>query len=155
MPTAPARTPARRLADTRALLAEGVDCWVATASAGGEPYLVPLSYAWQDGAVLMATPGRYRTVRNLRARPEVRLAFGSFRDVVIADGVAEIAEVADLTDGDLDRFAGQAGWDPRASEGNVIIRVRLQRVLAWRQENELEGRVLMRDGHWIDEEVAR
>jgi len=150
----PARTAAQRLADTRAMLAAETDCWVATASQDGEPYLVPLSFAWQDGAVTMATPARYRTARNLRSRPQVRLAFGSLYDVVIADGIARVTDLAEVPDGVLEGFAEQAGWDPRASEGNAFLTVRLRRVLAWRQENELEGRVLMRDGRWIDEEEA-
>ncbi len=136
------------------MLGGEVDCWVATAS-GGVPHLVALSFGWQDGVVLLATPRRYRTVQNLMANPEVRLAFGSLRDVVIVEGSAAVRDLDEFPGPAIDRFAARAGWDPRRSEGNAIIEVAPRRVLAWREENELEGRILMRDGVWLDDEEER
>jgi general stress protein 26 len=150
----PARDRARRLRDTLAILEQGVDCWVATASAEHGPHLVPLSFAWQDGRITLATPARYRTVENLRADPEVRLAFGSLRDVVMIHGTAEVRDLSGVPDEVVDGYVAQAGWDPRDSDGNAFVEITPRRVLAWRQENELEGRVLMRDGDWLDGEVG-
>ena len=149
----PARTRAERLRDTRALLEGGSDCWVASAS-GGVPHLVALSFGWDGAVVTLATPSRYRTALNLAANPEVKLAFGTLWDVVIVDGTADVRELSEISGSVLDEFAEQAGWDPRGSEGNAIIEVKPRRVLAWRQENELTGRVLMRGGEWLDEEEA-
>src|SRR5690348_10341811 len=50
-----ARSRAQRRADTERRLREDVDLWVATAAADGTPYLVPLSFDWEDGAILVAT----------------------------------------------------------------------------------------------------
>jgi len=36
-----------------------IDVWVASASADGAPYLVPLSFDWDGEALLMATPYRW------------------------------------------------------------------------------------------------
>jgi hypothetical protein len=151
MEPSPPRTREERLADARAMLAGEADCWVATA-ADGLPHLVPLSFIWHDGVVLLATPRRYRTVRNAASHPEVRLAVGTTGDVVILEGTAVVRDLDEVAGGVLDSFAGKAGWDPRHSAGNVAIEVTPQRVLTWRHENELDGRVLMRDGVWLDEE---
>ena len=154
MTTPPARTRAERLRDTRAMLAGETDCWVASASAG-VPHLVALSFGWDGGVVTLATPGRYRTALNLRTNPEVKLAFGTLWDVVIVDGTAVVTDLDEIPSQVLDRFAEQAGWDPRASGGNAFIEVTPRRVLAWRHENELAGRVLMRDGEWLDDKEDR
>jgi len=152
--TPPPRTRSQRLRDTRALLAGGTDCWIATAS-GGVPHLVPLSFGWDGNVITMATPGRYRTALNLEVNPEVKLAFGTLEDVVIVDGTALIKGLGEIPGTVLDAFADQAGWDPRHSDGNVFIEVAPRRVLAWRQEDEFAGRVLMRAGEWLDEEEVR
>ena len=98
---------------------------------------------------------RYRTARNLSVDPAIKLAFGTRLDVVIVDGTAVLKDLSEIPGPVLDVFAEQAGWDPRDSDGNVFIEVAPGRVLAWRQENELAGRVLMRDGKWLDDEKDR
>jgi nitroimidazol reductase NimA-like FMN-containing flavoprotein (pyridoxamine 5'-phosphate oxidase superfamily) len=52
-----ARTDRRR--DTEHRLTHDNDVWVASASADGAPYLVPLSFDWDGEALLMATPYRW------------------------------------------------------------------------------------------------
>ena len=42
--------------DTEHRLTHDKDVWVASASADGAPYLVPLSFDWDGEALLMATP---------------------------------------------------------------------------------------------------
>jgi hypothetical protein len=46
-------------------------------------------------------------------------------------------------------YAAQADWDPRGSAGYVFLVLRPVRVQAWREANEIPGRALMRDGHWL------
>jgi hypothetical protein len=58
---------------------------VASASADGAPYLVPLSF-WDGEALLMATPTDSPTGRNLAATRAVRLGLGHTRDVSMIEG---------------------------------------------------------------------
>jgi hypothetical protein len=50
-----------------------VDVWVASASADGAPYLVPLSFDWDGEALLVATPYRWFRIspRRIQAWREV------------------------------------------------------------------------------------
>jgi len=60
--------------------------WVATASAEGNPYLVPLSFDWDGETLLVATPTASPTGRNLAVTWAARLALGHTRDVPMIDG---------------------------------------------------------------------
>jgi hypothetical protein len=122
---------------------------VATASAAGAPYLVPLSLAWVDDHVVIAVEQTSLTARNLIASGEARLGVGPTRDVVMIDAVLEqTVDVADQALGAA--YVAQADWDPRTSSGYVFLVLRPVRVQAWREANELAGRTLMRDGRWLD-----
>jgi hypothetical protein len=61
------RPRAERRRDTEHRLTHDVDLWVASASADGAPYLVPLSFDWDGEALLVATPTDSPTGRNLAA----------------------------------------------------------------------------------------
>ncbi|MGW5049580.1 pyridoxamine 5'-phosphate oxidase family protein [Actinokineospora sp. NPDC004072] len=149
MTAAPPRTTQDRLRDTRARLDGDVDLWVATAGPGG-PHLVPLSFLWDGATVLISTPLSSVTARNLLADPRVRLSFGPTRDVVMVAGTAEPVAVADLGAEVGDAFAAKTGFDPRTlAQPYQYFRITPQRVQAWREENELQGRVLMRKGRWV------
>jgi hypothetical protein len=50
------RSRAQHRRDTEHRLTHDIDVWVASASADGAPYLVPLSFDWEDEALLVATP---------------------------------------------------------------------------------------------------
>ena len=50
------RSRAQRRRNTEHRLNHDVDVWVASASADGASYLVPLSFDWDGEALLMATP---------------------------------------------------------------------------------------------------
>jgi hypothetical protein len=67
MPTPRSRPQRRR--DTEHRLTHDIDVWVASASADGAPYLVPLSFDWDGEALLVATPTDSPTGRN-RMVPE-------------------------------------------------------------------------------------
>jgi hypothetical protein len=147
------RSREQRKADTLAkLTAPAVDVWVATAAAGADgrarAYLVPLSLAWIDERVVLATEADSVTARNITGRGRARLGLGPTRDVVMID--AELEQVYGLDDvpvGLAEKYAAQADWDPRESGGRMqFLILRPQRVQAWREVNELPGRTLMRDG---------
>ena len=149
--TEPARSPAQRKLDSLNRLENDIDAWVATADAGsGTPYLVPLSFLWDGDTVLLATPSASPTGRNLQATGKVRLAIGPTRDVVLIEGSAHAVAATEIPDDVGDAFAAKAGFDPRRLETTYLyFFVHPQRLQAWREANELEGRELMRDGHWI------
>jgi hypothetical protein len=150
MTGAPPRGLAERLRDTRARLEGDVDLWLASSGSPGGVHLVPLSYLWDGTAFLVSTPRDSVTGRNLLADGRVRLSLGSTRDVVMVDGTAEPVDTDDLGQARGDAFAGRTGFDPRAlDEPYQYFLIRPRRVQAWREENELRGRVLMRDGRWL------
>jgi hypothetical protein len=145
----PARSLAQRLADTRRRLDEDIDAWIATA-AGDSPYLAPLSFLWDGDTIMVATAAAGRTGRNLAATGKVRLGIGLVRDVVLVEGRVELMAPEEISAELGDRFAAKTGFDPRAEAGFRYFRIRPRRIQAWREENELDGRDLMRDGTWLD-----
>jgi hypothetical protein len=145
------RSRAQRRRDTEHRLTHDVDLWVASASADGAPYLVPLSFDWDGEALLMATPTDSPTGRNLAASRAVRLGVGHTRDVSMIEGeVVEILEIDALPQQRGDRFAARSGFDPRTlTTPYRWFRISPRRIQAWREANELPGRDLMRDGGWL------
>ena len=143
------RSRADRRRDTEHRLAHDVDVWVATASADGAPYLVPLSFDWDGEALLVATPADSPTGRNLSATGAVRLGLGQTRDVSMIDADVAVFESDALPQG-RDRFAARAGFDPRTLTTTYRwFRLSPRRIQDWREANELPGRDLMRDGRWL------
>ena len=112
MPTPRSRPQRRR--DTEHRLSRDIDAWVASASADGAPYLVPLSFDWDGEALLMATPTDSPTGRNLAATRAVRLGLGHTRDVSMIEGEVDDLEIGALPQQRRDRFAAHTGFDPRA-----------------------------------------
>lgn len=145
----PARSREQRKRDVLARLEGDEDVWVATASGAGEPTLVPLSFVWHEGALLMCTRRTNPTARNLTPRGRVRLSLGHTRDVVLIDGDAEAVEGHALDPAAADAFATKLNWDPRARSSWLYLRVILRSVRAWREETDLPNRLLMRDGTWL------
>ncbi|WP_137989357.1 pyridoxamine 5'-phosphate oxidase family protein [Streptomyces vilmorinianum] len=153
---APPRPRARRKQDVLTLLDQEQDLWVATASAHDGPCLVPLSFVWDvpdgrsdSGTLLLCTRRTNPTARNLTPDGEIRLSLGHTRDVVLIEGSAEAVEGADLPKASADAFAAKLDWDPRDRSAWIYLRVTPRSVKAWREENELAERVLMRDGAWL------
>jgi hypothetical protein len=141
------RSSEQRKADALAKLSAPVpDVWVAT----GDAYLIPLTLAWTGDRIVLATGRSARTTRNLAARPTARLALGPTRDVVMID--ATLDQVVPVAGADAlgEAFAAQNDWDPRtAGDDYVFLVLRPDRIQAWREENELPGRTVMRDGIWL------
>ena len=146
----PPRSTAQRKADTLARLASDVDCWVPSASADGDAYLIPLSFVWHEGRIAIATLTKGRTVRHLRRAGRGRVALDGTRDVVLIEGPIAVIERAAIDAALADSFAVAAGFDPRRSEHDYSFLVLQPRgIRAWREENELAGREIMRDGRWL------
>ena len=144
------RSRAQRRRDTEQRLTHDIDVWVASASADGAPYLVPLSFDWDGEALLVATPADSPTGRNLAATLAVRLGLGHTRDVSMIEGDVEVIGIDALPQEQGDRFAARAGFDPRALAAPYRwFRISPRRIQAWREVDELPGRELMRDGHWL------
>jgi Pyridoxamine 5'-phosphate oxidase len=149
MTTPPPRPLEQRKHNTLARLNRDVDAWVATADRDGHAYLVPLSFLWDGAAFTVATPESSRTGRNLRSSGQARLAIGPTRDVVLVDGVAEAFTLETVPAELADAFADKR-WDPREETARyAYFRITPRRIQAWREENELAGRDLMRDGRWL------
>jgi hypothetical protein len=148
--TPPPRPPQRRRQDTLDRLERDVDAWVATAdAASGTPYLVPLSFLWDGGSLLIATPSSSPTGRNLQATGKARVGIGPTRDLVLIEGtVGEILAAAEVPDEVGDAFAAKSGFDPRQLTGYSYFRIHPQRLQAWREANELKDRELMSGGQW-------
>jgi Pyridoxamine 5'-phosphate oxidase len=147
----PARMPEQRRQDTLNRLEDDVDAWVATADGRtGTPYLVPLSFLWDGDTLLVATPSPSPTSRNLQSTGKVRLGIGPTRDVVLIEGTVEAMAATELPEEIGDAFAAKTGFDPRRlAEPYHYFRIHPQRLQAWREANELEGRDLMRGGRWV------
>jgi hypothetical protein len=146
---APPRSGPDRKRDTLARLENDIDVWVATASADGAPYLLPLSFVWIGGGLLLATPEKSATGRNLRAGGAAHLALGLTRDVVLVEGTVTAYTREEVPTDFAELFARQH-WDARESTPRYgYFLVTPQRIRAWREENELAGREIMREGRWL------
>ncbi|MCZ7460316.1 pyridoxamine 5'-phosphate oxidase family protein [Streptomyces sp. WMMC940] len=146
----PARSRAQRRTDALDRLAGDRDAWVATASADGMPTLVPLWFLWDRGRLLMCTRRNTPTARNLTPRGEAVVTVGHATDVVHIAGAAEVEECDALPPGSGDAFSAKLGWDPRGGAQWVFVRITPHTVKAWREDNEQPGRLLMREGRWLD-----
>ncbi len=146
----PPRNPQQRRQDALHRLERDVDAWVASAdAASGTPYLVPLSFLWDGSTLLIATPSSSPTSRNLQATGKVRLGIGPTRDLVLIEGtVGDILAAAEVPEEVGDAFAAKTGFDPRELTGYRYFRIHPQRLQAWREANELNGRELMHGGQW-------
>lgn len=140
-----ARDTAERVSDAKHRLGSDHDLWITTA-ADGHPWLVPLSFHWNDEAVLMATVRKSPTYRNLAAGGTARLALGHTRDVLMLDGEVDLPDR--LADADAEAVMSASGYDPRTNADTAYIRFVPRRAQAWRNVEEIEARTIMRDGQW-------
>jgi hypothetical protein len=146
----PPRSGQQRRRDTLRRLEDDVDAWIATASVDGSPYLVPLSFFWDGASLLISTPASSPTSRNLQATRKVRVGVGPTRDLVLIEGTVEVVDGDNLSDEIGNAFAEKTGFDPRDLATHYsYFRIYPQRIQAWREANELDGRELMRGGTWL------
>ena len=92
------RSRAQRRRDTEHRLTHDIDVWVASASADGAPYLVPLSFDWDGEALLVATPTDSPTGRNLAGRSGGRHSSVLKQPEDVAVGVGDGGHQATTTD---------------------------------------------------------
>jgi len=147
---APARSRGERRADVLRKLENDVDVWVASANARGDAHLIPLSFYWDGARLTVATATSSVTARNLARARRARMALGPTRDVVILEGAVEV--IPALDDPELAALhAAAAGFDTRESSTSwIFVRMTPSRIQAWREENELQDRDVMRDGVWLE-----
>lgn len=150
MTTSAGRSAAERVADTTRRLECDDNVWLSTASTDGVAHLVPLSLAWIDGEVVLATPAATPTARNAAATGRARAALDDAADVVVLDGQIDVEPLDAADPGLVDRLVDRVGWDPRTEAADwVVLRLRPRRVFAWQTEPELDGRQIMKRGEWV------
>src|SRR3954462_2911019 len=110
------------------LRTEGIDVWVATASAQGTPHLVPLSLAWVEERVVIALEASSVTARNLTANGEARLGVGPTPNVGVIDAVLERVVDVSADDALHAAYLAQADWYPGDDPGYVFLVLRPVRV---------------------------
>ena len=140
------RTLEQRQADARERLATEVDCWVSSADEAGNAYLVPLSHYWTGERLVLATPRSSTTARNLLRAGRARIGVGPTRDVVLIDGAVDDG----VDDATADAHTAHTGFDARLEKDEyVYLVVTPTEIRAWREANELPGRVVMSNGVWL------
>ncbi len=127
--------------------------WLATASAGRGPHLIPVSYWWDGARLTTATFEGSRTWKNVRDQPQVRAAIGSTSDVLMIDATATIVSLADLSDGVAEGYAQASGNDPRSVPGFTYVQLTPERMQVWKGATEFAGRTVMRAGVWLDHPI--
>jgi hypothetical protein len=146
------RSPDERKADALAkLTAIEANVWVASAPPTGGVHLIPVTHTWNGSQVVLSTGPGSRTVANVTANPRVRLALGETRDAVMVDAVLVAAVPAvEAPDVLAEGYASQAGWDPRTDPGDYVYLVfSPKRIQVWREDEDLAGRTVMRNGEWV------
>jgi general stress protein 26 len=147
-----ARTLAERRAAALERLRSDSNLWLATASDGRGPHLIPVSYWWDGARLLTATFEYSRTLRNVRAQPKVRASIGSTGDVLMIDAMAVVVAAADIGETAAEGYA-QASGVPRSAPGFTYMRLVPERIQVWKGQAEFSGRTVMRAGVWLDEPV--
>jgi general stress protein 26 len=133
-------------------LRANTNLWLATASDGQGPHLIPVSYWWDGARLTTATSENSRTARNVRAQPKVRATIGSTGDVLIIDATSTIVPWGDIDETAAEAYA-QASGVPRSMPGFVYVKLVPQRMQVWKGAAEVSGRTVMRAGAWLDEPV--
>jgi hypothetical protein len=147
---------ARSLAQRREAALEHLrsnsNLWLATASDGQGPHLIPVAYWWDGAHLTTATFENSRTLRNIRVQPKVRAAIGNTGDVLMIDARAAITDVAGIDEAAAEGYA-QASGVPRSAPGFAYVQLVPQRMQVWKGPAEFSGRTVMRAGVWLDEPV--
>ena len=145
------RSTTERATAARARLESEPSIWLATASSDGFPHLVPLSLAWIDEQIVVATPSDTPTARNAESSGRVRAALDSADDVVIFDADVAVIDFDDPETSLAARYVDRVGWDPRNNPGAWSLLVLTpRRAQAWNSPSEIAGRTIIRDGQWLD-----
>jgi ribosomal protein L24E len=68
--------------------------WITTVKPDGSPHTMVVWALWQDGRLLFSTGSKSRKSRNLARNPNCVACTEDAHEAVIAEGIAEIADVA-------------------------------------------------------------
>jgi pyridoxamine 5'-phosphate oxidase-like protein len=144
------RTKAQRREDTLALLEGRNQLWICTVAQ--QPYMVPMSYAWDGHRITIATNTDTPTAQHLFETGVARLAIGETFDVVMIDARVETAVDVHAAPSDLaDAYAAHSDWDPRTGTAvpATFFVLAPSEIYAWREAFERPQRTLMRAGDWL------
>lgn len=147
--TEPARPLAQRKIDSLHRLRSDKDLWVASCDSSGSPYLVPLSFFWNEESIFVATVKTNPTAQNIVDTGRARVALGHTRDVTLIEARAKQLENDELKPEYGDAYFAKCGWDPRKAETYRFYLLQPQHIEAWREENEHAERILMDDARWV------
>src|SRR5439155_22006403 len=107
------------------------------AGAGGRPDAVPVWFWWDGEHVYFSTKADSRKARNLTQRPHVVVHNGDGADPIIIKGEAQAVDDAGELER-IDRAYAEKYVAPDSGEsatvfvqGDVVLRVRPRRILAW------------------------
>lgn len=112
-----------------------------------------MSYAWTGSELIIATAASTPTARNIRESGVAKVAIGPTDDVLLIDvALSGAVSIEDAPEELAATYASQSDWDPRQGVDAPSLYISLiPRVMrAWRQENEIGERVIMRDGQWVE-----
>ena len=143
------RSVLQRKADVRATLEQNGHAWLATA-AGSVPYVIVVQAVWDGESILVTTRESSRTARNLERSRVARLALGDADDAIVVDATLLRALPAAEATPPRTAFERAAGWDPgeQGPDWRLFV-LRPTRIQAHRGYAEIEGRDVMKDGHWL------
>jgi PPOX class probable F420-dependent enzyme len=114
---------------------------VATVAADGRPHVVPVMYAFADGAFWFSSDPGDRKARNLRAHPQAALVVDEPPPVkagVTVSGPATVIEDGEAFELAQDHLAaaGAGGKRRRAPGEQVYVRLQPDDVASWKVEPE-------------------
>lgn len=81
-----------------------------------------------------------------------KVSIGPTDDVLLIDvALGDAVPVEDAPAEVSDAYARQSDWDPRQGVDSPSLYISLRPIVmrAWRDEGEIAGRVIMRDGEWV------
>lgn len=111
---------------------------------------MPLSLAWIDDQIVVATPADTVTVRNVSANGLARASLDSAADVVLFDTDATVTNFAEADPTLIATYIKRVGWDPRDTPGEwSLLFLRPRRGQSWNGPSEITGRTIVRDGLWL------
>ncbi len=133
-------------------LRSGGNLWLATASDGQGPHLIPVSFWWDGSRLTTSTFERSRTLNNVQAQPRVRASIGSTTDVLMIDATAAVVPGSEIDPAAAEGYA-RASRIPQSTPGFIYMQLAPDRVQVWKGPAEFAGRTVMRAGAWLDEPI--
>jgi hypothetical protein len=118
--------------------------WIVTASPDGRPHTMPVWGVWVNDTLYFSTGGTTRKARDLAANPRLVVNLESGDEVVVLEGMAEVArDPAEIAPADaayavkyVDATTGE-GFHllQEDSSGSPVFVLRPAKVLAWREQD--------------------